>query len=402
MTFSSPEFWMALLQIIGINIVLSGDNAVVIALASRGLPPHQQKTAIAWGSGAAVVMRIVLTIVAVKLLQLPSLKLIGSVLLIWIAVQLLLPEDEDEDGGQGHSSLMAAIRTILIADLVMSLDNVIAVAAAARGNTVLLIVGLAISIPLVVFASQILLKLMERFPIIITIGAALLGWVAGEMAVSDPLVAHWIEEHAHWLHVVAPAAGAILVIALGRWLAQRKGMAAKGAHGPTAAAASVAATAGTGTGASAAASAGPFRRLLVAVDDSEHATQAVERALAIRQAAADPAQVQIDLVNVQRALPGTISAAGASHAAVEDYRHERSDAAFNRALARLRAAGVTSATHTAIGEPGQQIARVAGDLGSELIIMGARGLGNFTGRVVGSVTMSTIEHAGVPVMIVKA
>ena len=135
MSLSSPEFWIALMQIIGVNIVLSGDNAVVIALAARGLPPAQQKKAIGWGSGAAVVMRIVLTIVAVELLRLPYLKLVGAGLLLWIAVQLLLPEEEGEDRVASNGSLGAAIRTILLADLVMSLDNVIAVAAAAKGHT---------------------------------------------------------------------------------------------------------------------------------------------------------------------------------------------------------------------------------------------------------------------------
>src|SRR6187402_1710641 len=157
MTFSDPAFWIALLQIIGVNIVLSGDNAVVIALAARSLPPKQQKQAVLWGSGAAVVMRIVLTIVAVELLRLPYLKLIGAALLLYIAVQLLLPEDDEGGHGATVSGMGAAIKTILLADLVMSLDNVIAVAAAAKGNTALLIIGLAISIPLVVFASRLLL-----------------------------------------------------------------------------------------------------------------------------------------------------------------------------------------------------------------------------------------------------
>ena len=187
MSVTSPEFWIALLQIIGINIVLSGDNAVVIALAARSLPPAQQKKAVAWGSGAAVLMRILLTIVAVQLLALPYLKLVGAALLLWIAVQLLLPEEEGSGHAQASGNLGAAIRTILIADLVMSLDNVIAVAAAAKGSILLLVIGLAISIPLVVFASRLLLVLMERYPVIITVGAALLGWVAGDMAVTDPI-----------------------------------------------------------------------------------------------------------------------------------------------------------------------------------------------------------------------
>ena len=221
MTLDSPEFWIALAQIIGINIVLSGDNAVVIALAARSLPPRQQKQAVLWGSGAAVVMRIVLTVVAVELLKLSWLKLIGAVLLFWIAVKLLLPESEGEGEGKAGASMAAAVKTILIADLVMSLDNVIAVAAAAKGSLLLLIMGLAISIPLVIFGSTLLLGLMERFPVIITIGAALLGWVAGEMAISDPVVKDWVEANAAWLHYAGPAAGAVLVVAIGKLLAKR-------------------------------------------------------------------------------------------------------------------------------------------------------------------------------------
>jgi YjbE family integral membrane protein len=222
MTVTDPAFWIALLQIIGVNIVLSGDNAVVIALAARSLPKKQQMTAVMWGSGAAVLLRIILTIVAVEMLKLPYLKLIGAVLLLWIAVKLMIPEEEGGDDVNASDNMMTAIKTILIADLVMSLDNVIGVAAAAKDNTTLLIIGLAISIPLVVFGSTLLLKLMGRFPIIITIGAALLGWVAGEMAATDPLIRAWVDANMHWLHWVAPAAGAIFVVALGKWLASRE------------------------------------------------------------------------------------------------------------------------------------------------------------------------------------
>src|SRR3990172_2108860 len=222
MAFDSTEFWIALAQIIGINIVLSGDNAVVIALAARSLPPRQQKQAVLWGSGAAVVMRIVLTVVAVELLKLPWLKLVGAVLLFWIAVKLLLPESGGEGGGKTGTGMAARVKTILIADLVMSLDNVIAVAAAAKGSLLLLILGLGISIPLVIFGSTLLLGLMERFPIIITIGAALLGWVAGEMMISDPVVRGWIDANAGWLHYAGPAAGAAAVVVVGKLLAERR------------------------------------------------------------------------------------------------------------------------------------------------------------------------------------
>ena len=218
----SPEFWIGLGVIIWVNIILSGDNAVVIALAARSLPKHQQKQAIFWGAGAAVVLRIVLTIVAVKLLEFPFLKLVGGAALLWIAVKLLVPEDGGDGEIESSSNLVGAIKTILIADLVMSTDNVIAVAAAAKGSITLLVLGLLISIPIVVFGAAMLMVLMERYPIIITLGAAILGWTAGEMAVTDPAVADWVRANAHWLDWGAPIAGAIFVVVVGKWLARRK------------------------------------------------------------------------------------------------------------------------------------------------------------------------------------
>jgi YjbE family integral membrane protein len=221
-TLASPEFWIGLGVIIWVNIILSGDNAVVIALAARSLPRHQQKQAIFWGAGAAVALRIVLTIVAVKLLEFPFLKLAGGAALLWIAVKLLVPEEEDDGEVEASTQLWGAIKTILIADLVMSTDNVIAVAAAAKGSILLLVLGLVISIPLVVFGATLLMVLMERYPIIITLGAAVLGWTAGEMSVTDPAVVDWVKANAHWLDWIAPAVGAILVVVVGKALAKRK------------------------------------------------------------------------------------------------------------------------------------------------------------------------------------
>jgi YjbE family integral membrane protein len=233
-------FWIGLAKIIGVNIVLSGDNAVVIALAARSLPPKQQKMAILWGAGAAVGLRIVLTIFAVALLTLPWLKIIGSLLLFWIGIKLLVPEEDDENI-DASDNLMSAIKTILIADLVMSLDNVIAVAAAAGGSMTLLVLGLAISIPLVVFGATLLVNLMERYPVIITIGAALIGFVAGEMLVTDPVLASSYEGMGIQfndgnptimevkLALVAGAVGAALVVVWGLWLAKRQEAAARAA-----------------------------------------------------------------------------------------------------------------------------------------------------------------------------
>jgi YjbE family integral membrane protein len=229
---ATQAFWIGLAKIIGVNIILSGDNAVVIALAARSLPAKQQKQAVFWGAGAAVVMRVVLTLFAVALLALPWLKLIGSLLLFWIGIKLLIPE-EDEEQVEASDKLLSAIKTILIADLVMSLDNVIAVAAAAGGSYTLLILGLAISIPLVVFGATLLIKLMERFPVIITIGAGLIGWVAGEMLVADVALTSWLTSlGAQYkdgrpyvaglsLELIAGAIGIVIVVALGKWLASR-------------------------------------------------------------------------------------------------------------------------------------------------------------------------------------
>ena len=221
----TADFWIGLVKIVWINIILSGDNAVVIAMAARSLPPQQQRTAVLFGSGAAVVLRILLTVVAAKLLALPYLQIIGGLLLLWIGTQLLSGEEEGDGEDKEYGSMLAAVRTILLADLVMSLDNVIAVAAAAQGSMVLLILGLAISIPLVIFGSTLMIKLMERFPIIVMLGAALIGWVAGETIVSDTILRDMLAANP-WLHYAAAAAGAVFVVAVGKWLQKRSHAAA--------------------------------------------------------------------------------------------------------------------------------------------------------------------------------
>lgn len=218
--FATSLFWVALAQIIMINILLSGDNAVVIALASRNLPARQQKQAILFGSVGAIVLRVILTFFAAMLLTMPYLKLAGAAMLLWIGINLLVPQD-NEGHLEGHANLLAAIKTIIIADFVMSLDNVIGVAAAAKGSLLLLVAGLGISIPLIIYGSTLILRLMSRFPAIITIGGGLLGYVAGEMAVGDPAIEHWVEGHVHWLHTIAPWVGAALVVAAGKWIARR-------------------------------------------------------------------------------------------------------------------------------------------------------------------------------------
>ena len=217
MEFGSPQFWLAGLEIIVINILLSGDNAVVIALACRNLPDNQRKWGVIWGAAGAVVLRIILTFFAVAMLDLPWLKIIVGVLLLWIGIKLIAEDDGDgHEEVQASNRLMGAVRTVIIADLVMSLDNVIGVAAAAKGSVFLLVFGLVISIPLVVAGSQLIMKAIERYPILVVAGGGLLGYVAGEMAVTDTAVADWINANAHWLHWALPIGCILLVIGAAR------------------------------------------------------------------------------------------------------------------------------------------------------------------------------------------
>ncbi|MCH7343623.1 TerC family protein [Pelomonas sp. CA6] len=234
---TSPEFWLAVGQIIMIDILLGGDNAVVIALACRKLPAAQRTRGILWGTAGAIVLRVVLIFFALTLLKLPALKLIGGLLLLWIGIKLMLPEGDDEHANiQASDKLWAAVKTVIVADFVMSLDNVIAIAGAAEGaggthQMPLVIFGLLVSIPIIVWGSQLVIKLMDRFPVVIVLGAMLLGWIAGTMMVGDPLLSGHVPMVAGakaGAQQVLPAlyygcgiAGALLVLGLGRLLAAR-------------------------------------------------------------------------------------------------------------------------------------------------------------------------------------
>lgn len=222
MDFGNPQFWVAVLQIVAIDIVLGGDNAVVIGLACRRLPEKQRKLGILWGMFGAVGLRVVLILFAVTLLSVPYLKLVGAALLLWIGVKLLLPEgDEGGHNIEAGATLAAAIKTIIIADAVMSLDNVIAIAGAAGDSKILIVFGLLLSIPIIMLGSQLVIKLMDRFPIVIVAGGALLGWIAGGMAVSDVAVSDWFAATLPAAKWIGPVAGAILVVVTGKLLAAR-------------------------------------------------------------------------------------------------------------------------------------------------------------------------------------
>ena len=222
MCFDSPQFWVAVLQIIAIDIVLGGDNAVVIALACRRLPEQQRKLGIFWGVFGAIALRVVLIFFALSLLAIPYLKIVGAILLIWIGVKLLQPEPEGAHEIDAGTTLVGAIKTIIVADAVMSLDNVIAIAGAAKDDLSLVIFGLVISVPIIVWGSQLVMKVMDRYPVTIAIGAGLLGWIAGDMAVTDVVTKEWVSTQAQYLHWVAPAAAALLVVVAGKVMAVRQ------------------------------------------------------------------------------------------------------------------------------------------------------------------------------------
>lgn len=223
--FLTAHFWLGVAQIIMIDILLGGDNAVVIALACRQLPTQQRLKGILWGTAGAIILRVILIAFALTLLQVPYLKLVGSALLLWIGVKLLAPQEDEHSNIQGSDRLWAAVKTVIVADLVMSIDNVIAIAGAATSagaqhQLPLVIFGLLVSVPIIIWGSQLVLKLMDRFPVIITAGGMLLGWIAGTMAHSDPAVRDWLPQTSVWSYGLG-IAGATGVFVAGRALKRR-------------------------------------------------------------------------------------------------------------------------------------------------------------------------------------
>jgi YjbE family integral membrane protein len=389
--FGSPQFWIAVAQIIAIDIMLGGDNAVVIALACRRLPEAQRRLGIFWGVVGAIGLRVVLIFFALQLLAIPYLKVVGGLLLLWIGMKLLLPEHEE--GGahgkvDGASTLAGAIRTIIVADAVMSLDNVIAVAGAAKGDLGLVVFGILVSIPIVVWGSKFVLKLMDRYPVVITFGGALLGWIAGEMLVTDVAVKPHLEGVPEWFDVGAAAAGALLVVAVGKTLAERAERArAVVPRRPLAAEAGPV-------------PAGRAVRVVVAADGSEGSLAAVRRVIALREALAPGLGLQVDLVNVQRGVSSDV-AQFVPRDDLQAYHLEAADKALASARALLDAAGIPYGVHRFVGQPGRVLADFAAEQGADHIAMGTRGLGTHTGALLGSVTRETLEHSKLPVLVVK-
>jgi len=394
--FASVEFWVAVGQIIMIDILLGGDNAVVIALACRKLPPKQRTQGILWGTAGAIVLRVVLIFFALQLLAIPFLKIVGALLLVWIGVKLLVPEHEEGHGNiEGSDKLWGAVKTVIVADFVMSVDNVIAIAGAAESSgtghgMALVIFGVLVSIPIIVWGSQLVIKLMDRFPIIITLGGMLLGWIAGTMTVTDPvLVNPEVIPQApklpasDALRYAAGVVGALLVLGIGKWLVARQARAQGPAAEPVTAS-----------------KVGRVRSVLLAVDGSPPSQRAVEQVLALRDELRAPQELQVHLLNVQRPVSGDVSSFVANQS-LEEYYAERAAAAMAPAKAALEASGLPHQPHHRIGQPGATIAEAAQSHGCDLIVMGARGLGTHTAALLGSVAQSAIEHASVPVLVVK-
>ncbi len=222
MDIASPEFWIAVIQIIAIDIVLGGDNAVVIALACRRLPERQRNLGIFWGVFGAIGLRVILIFFALTLLAIPFLKITAGMLLLWIGIKLLQPEPESSEHSiDASTTLLGTIKTIIVADAMMSLDNVVAIAGAARDSMGLVIFGLLVSVPVIVWGSKLVMKLMDRYPVIIVIGAGLLGWIAGGMCTTDAQSREWVNANAPFLHWLAPFCGVLVVVIAGRWHAAR-------------------------------------------------------------------------------------------------------------------------------------------------------------------------------------
>jgi len=394
---SSPQFWIAVGQIILIDILLGGDNAVVIALACRKLPPKQRTQGILWGTAGAILLRIVLIFFALTLLAIPFLKIVGAILLVWIGVKLLVPDHEDGHSNiEGSDKLWGAVKTVIIADLVMSVDNVIAIAGAAEASgtdhgMALVIFGVLVSIPIIVWGSQLVIKLMDRYPVIITFGGMLLGWIAGTMIVTDPALINPEVmpsmpkiEATDFIRYGAGVAGALLVLAIGKLVLLRRGK--KGdVHAEQAAAAP--------------AVPGQLRRVLLAVDASEAASRATRQVIELRRSLADPESLGLHLVYVQRPVSGDVSSFVASKT-LDEYYQEQSDAALAPARQTLEAAGVPFEAHARVGDPGEAIAKEAADQGCDLIVMGTHGAG-MTAALLGSVAQAALGAAKVPVLLVK-
>jgi YjbE family integral membrane protein len=387
-------FFSALVAIVVIDLVLAGDNAIVIALAARGLPARLQKRAIVWGAVGAVAVRSAMTAIVVWLLQIPGLLLAGGVVLLWIAYKLLLP---DESAGERRdaaaTTFWGAMRTIVVADAVMGLDNVLAVAGAARGSYLLVVAGLVISVPIVVWGSTIVLRVVDRFPAIVYVGAAVLVWTAVKMVRGEPIVQPWLEAN--------PLLGALAYLAIplvlgAAFLKNHRHLESR-IHARLASRRETVLSTAVPDGAPATAEGeAALLAILVPVDGSRNSLAAVRHAIAAHRR---DAAIEVHLLNVQPRL-SRHATRFVARADRERWLHDRADAAMAGAVALLTDAGVAHRTHRAIGARAGQICRAARKLGVDRIVMGTARKNSLTRMIEDSVTHRVLETTPVPVEVV--
>jgi YjbE family integral membrane protein len=392
MNLTDPAFWISVGQIILIDILLGGDNAVVIALACRRLPPDMRRKGILWGVVGAVAARIVLIFFALQLLELPFVKAVGAVLLLWIGVKLMLPDEGDSHGKiDGGTTLWSAVRTVIVADVVMSLDNVIAVSAAADGHLGLVVFGILVSVPIIVWGSSLVLRLIDRFPLVITLGAALLGWIAGGMLLSDIAWKGWAAAQPGWLPRAASLAGALLVVAIGTLLARR----ARARH---ASAEAAVAPVGASAAQAAAAARPSAARVLVPVDLGSP-VESIARHL--QHEHADHPLLEVELLNVQIPVDSGHARMFVSADDRANYCADESRRALEPVQAALDAAGVPYQSRQEIGHVVPTILRRAREFGAHRIVMGRHGRSDLADRVLGSIASAVSNQSDVPVTLVR-
>jgi len=392
MEILSTEFLSALLAIIIIDLVLAGDNAIVIALAARNLPPEHRTKAIVWGTFGAIAVRTVMTLVVVWLLKIPGLLLLGGALLVWIAYKLLADNDGPEHHVSAASNFWSAMKTIVVADAVMGLDNVLAVAGAAHGNFLLVVLGLLISIPIVIWGSQLILKYVERFPAIVYIGGAVLAWTAAKMMTSEPMVKGYLDNHtllSSMVYVVVMAG----VLGVGYWVNHNRVRARVAAHVvdpdmQSAADSSVIELNGEG-GAT-------MKKVLLPVDDSANALHAVRNV--INRFHGD-ATIEVHLLHVRTPLSQYI-ARFISRREREQFHRDEAERALAPARALLNQFSVPYAEHVELGDKAATIHRVAQRLRVNQIVMGTARKNSLTRMLEDSITNKVLEIAQVPVEVV--
>jgi len=389
MEFLSAEFFSALAAIIVIDLVLAGDNAIVIALAARGLPPHLRTRAILWGTFGAIAVRTAMTVIVVWLLKIPGLLAIGGALLVWIAYKLLVDSSEGDEahGSAGATTFWGAMKTIVIADALMGLDNVLAVAGAAHGSFLLVVIGLLISIPIVIWGSQLVLKLVERYPGIVYVGAGVLALTAVKMIASEPLLKDYIVEYPIVLSIVYFAV--ILGVLIGGFLANhrrlRERITSYLVH------AAPAAEAGRDQDAAAG-----VVKVLVPVDGSANSLKALEHVARRYVTAHD---VEVHLLHVRQPFSELI-ARFTSRGNREDYHHDAAEAALAPARELLTRRGVPHIDHVGLGPKAEVIERMAQELGVAKIVIGTARRNSLTRLLEDSVTHRVVSVASVPVEVV--